>query len=511
MKKSVLFICADQWRWDCFGFMKHKNSLTPNIDKLVERSTAFTSHFTGIVPCGPARTTMLTGLYPFIHRSVTNGAPLDKRFTNIAKEARKIGYDPKLYGYTDTSWDPRYLDPQDEKNFTYESPMEGFDPVCHLTEKDSITWGNYLNRNGFKIKDKKNIYQYRKPKKGIGFIHEPFEIPTEHSDSSFLANQAIQDLQKTNDPFFMHISFLKPHPPMYVSEPWHSLINPDDIDLPFMEKTIEEISNQHPVFKEILKKYSNEDNFSEIRFSDLTEKDIRNIKSVYFGMCAEVDDNIGKIIETLKQTKHYENTMIIFTSDHGEMLGENKQWGKLGWWDSSYRIPLIIHIPGEKPQMIDDFTESVDIAPTILDWLETSIPTDWNGQSLLANVKNSRNKSSSKEYVIFDWDFRENHYTSFVRNKELAPEECNLSVIRTKEWKYVHFPSLPPFLFNILDDPYEINNLANQKNYLEIQNNLLTKLLSHRMIHQERQLSNTKLSSAGIKIDSGPQSRKVLK
>ena len=102
MKKSVLFICTDQWRWDCFGFMKHKNILTPNIDKLANKSTVFTSHFAGIVPCGPARTTMLTGLYPFVHRSVTNGAPLDKRFTNIAKEAKKKGYDPKLYGYTDT-------------------------------------------------------------------------------------------------------------------------------------------------------------------------------------------------------------------------------------------------------------------------------------------------------------------------------------------------------------------------------------------------------------------------
>jgi len=116
MKKSVLFICADQWRWDCFGFMKHKNILSPNIDKLVKKSSTFTSHYAGITPCGPARTTMLTGLYPFIHRSVTNGAPLDKRFTNIAKEVRKIGYVPDLYGYTDTSWDPRYLDPQDEKN-----------------------------------------------------------------------------------------------------------------------------------------------------------------------------------------------------------------------------------------------------------------------------------------------------------------------------------------------------------------------------------------------------------
>ena len=511
MKKSILFISADQWRWDCFSFMKHKNALTPNIDSLAKESTAFTSHFAGIVPCGPARTTMLTGLYPFIHRSVTNGAPLDKRFTNIAKEARRIGYDPKLYGYTDTSWDPRYLNSKDEKNFTYESPMEGFDPVCHLTEGDSSKWGNYLNENGFKIKNTKDLYQKRKPEKGIGFIHEPFEIPTEYSDSSFLTNKLIKDLKKTNDPFFMHISFLKPHPPMYVSEPWHSLINPDDIDLPFMEKTIEEMSNQHPVFKEILVKYTNEDNFSEIRFSDLNEKDISNIKSVYFGMCAEVDDNIGRIVQVLKETKHYENTMIVFTSDHGEMLGENKQWGKAGWWDASYRIPLIIHIPGEKKQIINDFTESVDIAPTILDWLEISIPTDWNGQSLLASIKNSTNKPPSKEYVIFDWDFRENHYTSFVQNKELAPEECNLSVIRTKEWKYVHFPSLPPLLFNMLEDPYEINNLANKKDYLETQNKLLSKLLSHRMLHQERQLSNSMLSKKGMKINSGPSNRQVKK
>ena len=509
MKKSVLFICVDQWRWDCFSFMKHKNALSPNLDKLAEESTTFTSHFAGIVPCGPARTTMLTGLYPFIHRSVTNGAPLDKRFTNIAKEARKIGYDPKLYGYTDTSWDPRYLDPEDEKNFTYESPMEGFDSVCHLPQGNPVTWANYLNKNGFKIKDAKDLYQDRKPEKGIGFIHKPFDIPTEHSDSSFLTNGLIEDLKSTNDPFFIHISFLKPHPPMYISEPWHSLINPDDIDLPFMEKTIEEMSDQHPVFKEILKKYTNEDNFSEIRFSDLNEKDIRNIKSVYFGMCAEVDNNIGKIIQALKENKHYENTMIVFTSDHGEMLGENRQWGKLGWWDASFRIPLIIHIPGEKEQKINNFTESVDIAPTILDWLEIEIPTDWNGQSLIPIIKNSPHKTSPKEYVIFDCDFRENHYTSFVKNKELAPEECNLSVIRTKEWKYVHFPSLPPLLFNILEDPYETNNLANKKDYLEIQNNLLSKLLSHRMLHQERQLSNAMLSKSGMKINSGPNCRRI--
>ena len=164
--KSVLFICADQWRWDCFGFMKHTNAITPNLDKLANKSSVFKSHFTGIVPCGPSRATMLTGLYPFIHRSVRNGAPLDKRFTNIAKEVKKSGYDPKLYGYTDTTWDPRFLNDEDKKKYTYESPMEGFDPVCHLPEGNPVLWANFLKSKGYDVKNPHDLYTREKPKSG---------------------------------------------------------------------------------------------------------------------------------------------------------------------------------------------------------------------------------------------------------------------------------------------------------------------------------------------------------
>ena len=507
MKKSVLFICADQWRWDCFGFMKHKNVLSPNIDKLVKKSTAFTSHYAGITPCGPARTTMLTGLYPFIHRSVTNGAPLDKRFTNIAKEVRKIGYLPDLYGYTDTSWDPRYLDPKDEKNFTYESPMEGFNTKCLLPGSEPKAWAEHLNNNGFKINNASELYKSRQARKGQAFIHEPYDIPTEHSDTAFLADKTIKDLASEKNSFFKHVSFLKPHPPFHVAEPWFSQINPDNIDLPITSNSMKELSNMHPLLMEFSKKFLNEENFTEMRFSELTEKDIKNIKSVYFGMCAEVDHNIGKILKALESSGQLNNTMIIFTSDHGEMLGENNLWGKLGWWDSSYRIPLIIHIPGQKPTLINEMTESVDLAPTILDWLGGEIPLDWNGRSLLPYLNSQKNKLSPKNYVVFDFDFRES--TSFVVNKKLAPEECNLSVIRTEKWKYVHFPSLPSLLFSLEEDPYETNNLAELSEYQSIKNELLSKLLSHRMLHQERQLSNTMLSSKGVRTNSGPYNRRL--
>ena len=113
---------------------------------------------------------MLTGLYPFIHRSVTNGTPLDKRFTNIAKEVKKIGYVPSLYGYTDTSWDPRYLNSKDKKNFTYESPMEGFESKYNLPGSEPENWAKFLKKNGFKIKKSSNLYKGKYPKKGKGFI-----------------------------------------------------------------------------------------------------------------------------------------------------------------------------------------------------------------------------------------------------------------------------------------------------------------------------------------------------
>ena len=506
-QRSVLFICADQWRYDYFGFMKHKTSLTPNIDKLAGKSSVFKSHFAGIVPCGPSRTTMLTGLYPFIHRSVRNGTPLDKRFTNIAKEVRKIGYVPSLYGYTDTSWDPRHLNPKDKKNFTYESPMEGFDSKYNLPGSEPESWAKFLKKNGFKINKSSDLYKGKYPKNGEAFIYKPYKIPSEFSDTAFLANQVIKDLLKKNNGFFKHVSFLKPHPPYNIADPWFSLFSSKNIDLPNAKLTFEELAKKHPLLNEIVKKFLDKKLYKEIRYSELKNKDVKNIRKSYLAMCAEVDYYIGKILKTLEESNQLNNTMIIFTSDHGEMLGEKNLWGKLGWWDSSFRIPLIVHTPGQKPNIINNLTESVDLAPTIIDWLGGEIPIDWNGQSLMPYIKNTKKNLKEKQFVVFDWDFRD--FTSFVKNKKLSPEECNLSVIRTKKWKYVHFPTLPPLLFNLKDDPQEVDNLANVKKFQNVKNKLLSQLLSHRMLHQERQLSNIKLTNKGVKTKHGPRNRKL--
>ena len=227
-------------------------------------------------------------------------------------------------------------------------------------------------------------------------------------------------------------------------------------------------------------------------------------------MCAEVDFNIKKILKALDDNGQSDNTMIIFTSDHGEMLGQHKMFGKKGWWDQSYRIPLIVYTPNCKPQMLNEMTESGDLLPTINDWLGGEIPIDCNGRSLITNIESGKPNLPNRDYVIFEWDFRDLYLNKNSKKLTLAPEECNLSVIRTDEWKYVHFPAFEPLLYNIKNDPNEKVNLATNSKYDKIKSEMLSKLLSHRIRHSERQMTNTKLTSEGPKILNGPSIRQIL-
>ena len=119
-------------------------------------------------------------------------------------------------------------------------------------------------------------------------------------------------------------------------------------------------------------------------------------------------------------------------------------------------------------------------------------------------------RDSIKPYVIFEFDFSEKHYSNFVNESILSPEECNLICIRNDKWKYVHFPNLPSLLFDLDNDPMEMNNLAEDKNFIDIKIKLLSDLMSHRLRHQDRQLSSLQISKDGVARVHGSTSRKVI-
>jgi arylsulfatase A-like enzyme len=161
VKRNVLFITVDQWRGDSLSCMGHPVVETPNIDALAAGGVLFANHWANAAPCGPSRACLYTGMYMQNHRSVMNGTPLDARFTNIALEARRAGYDPVLFGYTDTSVDPRTVPAGDPRTFTYEGVLPGFNPIVNdPLEGGALEWGKWLADHGIDVpSDPGSLYE----------------------------------------------------------------------------------------------------------------------------------------------------------------------------------------------------------------------------------------------------------------------------------------------------------------------------------------------------------------
>ena len=196
---NVLFITADQWRGDCLSALGHPSVRTPNLDALAADGVLFRRHYANAAPCGPSRASLHTGMYLQNHRSGTNGTPLDARHTNWAKEAAALGYDPVLFGYTDTSQDPRALDADDPWLKSYEGPLPGIRPVCLMIGAPT-PWTDWLKAKGFEVpSDIRFAYGNRTdgPDYEDGAAHpKPLKYPAEFDDTAFLVGKMIDYIKQ---------------------------------------------------------------------------------------------------------------------------------------------------------------------------------------------------------------------------------------------------------------------------------------------------------------------------
>ena len=259
-KPNVLFICADQWRADCIGALGHPHVKTPNVDALIAESVVFENHFGQCTPCGPSRTSLLTGMYLMNHRSGRNGTPLDSRHTNVALEARKLGYEPALFGYTDTSVDPRGKHPDDPALIAYdEGIMPGFVAPLHLPEEMG-PWVADLIAKGYDFPTGRDeVFRprrnFKKPD-DRGFRYIPTEFTAEDSETAFLTDRFLQWLTVRRDrPWFAHFVFFRPHPPIIAPEPYNGMVNPNDVAMPVRSATPELEAKQHPFLDYSINRY----------------------------------------------------------------------------------------------------------------------------------------------------------------------------------------------------------------------------------------------------------------
>ena len=251
--RNVLFITLDQWRGDCLSALGHPVLETPTLDALAGRGVLFANHWANAAPCGPSRACLYTGTYQHRNRSILNGTPLDARFTNVALLAREAGYDPVLFGYTDSSVDPRTVPPGDPRLFSYEGVLPGFRAVIEDPwEKGSPAWGRWLAAQGFDVPA--NPHDLYEPIEGFpgadahGSTWAPARFPAELSQTSFVRRSVIEWLEQNADaPFFVHASFIRPHPPRRNPIGYHDLYPAEAVG-PFVGcATPEEEGAIHPL------------------------------------------------------------------------------------------------------------------------------------------------------------------------------------------------------------------------------------------------------------------------
>ena len=498
--KNVLFITADQWRGECLSALGHPVVKTPHLDAIAAEGTLFRRHYSQATPCGPSRASLYTGLYLQNHCVVTNGTPLDDRHTNIAREVRKAGYDPVLFGYTDVGADPRIREAKDPELRTPSSVLPGMTPVVHMDE-GLRPWIEALRHRGYEVEDDPKTL-FRPNREGIdpqrGRTFAPTWYRAEDSGSAFLTDEAMAYIStRDTTPWFVHISYLSPHPPFIAPEPYNALYDAADMPLPVRHASPQEEGMQHPWTRFYLSNqldwpYTHGASLEE--YLEIDEGEIRQIRATYFAMMTEVDAQIGRLVAYLKETGAWEQTLIVFTSDHGEHLGDHWMMAKYGYYEQTYSIPLIIRDPGVasdpgRGKTIDAFSESVDVMPTILESLGLGVPVVCDGHSLLPfcrgqDVRDWRNEAHS------EFDFRHFRGLEGGRKLGLTPDLCVANLIRDKRYKYVHFAGLPPLFFDLENDPHEFHNLADDPDHRGLVLEYVQKLLSWRMNIDGRILAN---------------------
>ncbi|MEP9387626.1 alkaline phosphatase family protein [Mesorhizobium sp. KR9-304] len=500
-KPNVLFITCDQWRGDSLSAADHPVVRTPNVDALAAEGVIFRRHYGGAAPCSPARACLYTGLYQMNNRVCRNGSPLDARHGNIALAARAVGYDPTLFGYTDVSPDPRHLAPEDPLLKSYEGVLPGF-TVRQLLPEHQKPWLSWLAARG--IDASAGHPDIHRPAKGGGgtVTNAPPVYSADETPAAFLADEFIRWLGEQSGHWFAHLSFISPHPPFIVPEPYNALYAPEDGPGFSRNKTWSQEAAAHPYLDYVIgrQKKSKFLPGKKGKVHDFSEDEFRAIRALYWGMISETDAQLGRIWAAVKKAGAWNDTIVILTSDHAEMMGDHYLLGKGGFFDQSFHIPLIVRDPRRKVRgaSVKRFTEAVDIMPTLIELLGEAPPGHLDGRSL-ALFLDGNTPATWRDAAHWEFDFRSIEKGSAERHFGLDPRQCNLAVIRSEKWKYVHFGGgLPPLLYDLDNDPGELQNRADDPSSIPVRLEFAERMLAWRAEHLDQSLALSTLTENGV-------------
>ncbi|MBX2868153.1 MAG: sulfatase-like hydrolase/transferase [Acidiferrobacterales bacterium] len=483
-KKNILFIMCDQLRQDYLSCYGHKTLRTPNIDRLADRGVRFDQAHCQAPLCAPSRASFYTGRYQSSHGVMGNDDVTQLGEKMLADYLRPLGYRTAVVGKTHSrksAEDIRQagIDPNSHLAQTAETggfePYEWHeglfpDPILPLEQG----YTNYLRKVGYQ---ESNPWDQRANSSvdetgtlqsgwSLRSARYPAAIAEEHSETAFTTRRAIDFMSETvEQPWCLHLSYIKPHWPIIAPAPYHNMYRAEDIQ-PVMRRNSSP-TNSHPVVEA----------FKQTEYSQsYSDREIREIViPAYMGLVTQVDDHLGKLFEFMTSAGMLEHTLIIFTSDHGDYLGDHDLGEKDLFHKPSVKIPMIVVDP--RPQanctrglVRHELVESVDVVPTFIEFAGGETCQErMEGRSLLPLLESKTKPPSWRGFTISEIDYAERGIKEILNIDRLA---CRAVMIANHDWKYIYYHGFPPQLFDLKSDPDELYDLGQDPNMESIRQNM---------------------------------------
>lgn len=427
-RPNILLILADQHRQDCLGCYGNPDIKTPHIDALASDGVRYDEHYTVYPVCTPSRYSMLSGLYAHQHTAWSNESTLPNGIATFPKLLRDAGYQTAAVGkmhftptYQDVGFDRMILSEQNGQG-RFEDEYHSYLKDCGLIDSLDLTDQVEEYRN----KAEKEYYEH------FGALES--DLDCEHHSTSWITRQALSQIKgwDSEGGNLLMAGYIKPHHPFDPPAPYSTMYDPEKLTL--LDGYTAEVPETD---------YQNHSGFFDHK--SLSEKRLREIMAMYYGAITQIDDHVGEMVSLLKEKGVYEDTMIIYTSDHGEYMGYHHMLLKGNFlYDPLAKIPLIIKYPqaAQKAGVSSVLSENIDLSATILECCQVPQADGMCGVSLLSGEK-------EREFV-----FAEGQYGTDKHPKHGY-------MIRSRTAKLLVNGSLDQMMFFDLEkDPTEQINLA---------------------------------------------------
>ncbi|MCH2665503.1 sulfatase-like hydrolase/transferase [bacterium] len=429
-RPNILLITTDHLRFDTLGYTGDPVIQTPAIDRLASESIRLNRFFVQNPVCAPSRASFTTGRYTRSHGVKWNGSQLNENEITIVEHLKKNGYQTAVVGkhHIGQKKFRSHLDHTDAVGI-----RRGWNerPDGNYTVTDPNPFEQYVRDQGYEYKTGYALPGFRDK---LGAV--PSDLPDDCHIDAYVGMKSLEYLNTVSgeEPFFLWTGFYGPHHPYVPSGRFAHMYDPNS--LPSFHRDPDDIDRKPPEYA----LYFEAKDHKYRGFADASDQTFKEMKAAYYGMVSQIDWQVGLLLDHLQESELAENTVVVFLSDHGEFLGDHGIPAKAPFLlDCELHVPCLIRAPGIKSGDRQALVESIDLFPTLCGLTDLETPECVQGQDF-ASVLDS------------DDTFRDQIFA------EAVDKRC----IRTKDWKYIHYPTKPyGELYDLQEDPHELHNLYN--------------------------------------------------